>query len=55
MWAAGQGHTEVVKLLLGRAARTDLRDDRGMTALDIARATDHREVVDALTAARPSK
>ncbi|HEY8708225.1 MAG TPA: ankyrin repeat domain-containing protein, partial [Burkholderiaceae bacterium] len=45
MWAAGQGHADVVKLLLARGARTDLRDDRGMSALDIARQTHQAESV----------
>jgi ankyrin repeat protein len=37
MWAAGQGQAEVVTVLLAHGARTDLRDDRGMRAEDIAR------------------
>jgi ankyrin repeat protein len=37
MWAAGQGHADAVRLLLSRGARPDMRDDRGMTAFDIAR------------------
>jgi len=43
MWAAGQGHTEVVRLLLARGARADLRDDRGLTAAAIARAAGHAD------------
>ncbi len=38
MWAAGQGHRETVALLLSRGANRDLKDDRKLTALDIARA-----------------
>jgi hypothetical protein len=45
MWAAGQGHAEVVRLLLQRGARSDLRDDRGFSAIDIARQQAHAEVV----------
>ena len=37
MWAAGYGKTETVKALLDAGARADLRDNRGKTALDIAR------------------
>lgn len=37
MWAAGQGHVGAVKLLLARGAELAARDDRGMTALDIAK------------------
>ena len=36
MWAAGQGQEATVRLLLARGAKTDLRDDRGLTAYDIA-------------------
>ena len=37
MWAAGQGKVDAVKLLLTRGAQRDLRDDRGLTAAEIAR------------------
>ena len=37
MWAAGYGRTEVVRVLLDAGARVDRRDDRGKSALDIAR------------------
>ena len=37
MWAAGQGHIATVRLLLARGAQIELRDDRGLTALDIAK------------------
>jgi len=37
MWAAGYGRDETVKALLESGARTDLRDNRGKTAEDIAR------------------
>jgi ankyrin repeat protein len=45
MWAAGQGQAEAVKLLLARGARTDQRDDRGLTALEIARQAQQAPVV----------
>src|SRR5436190_16594015 len=37
MWAAGYGRAETVKLLLAAGAKADLKDNRGKTALDIAR------------------
>lgn len=37
MWAAGYGRTDTVQALLAAGARVELRDDRGKTALDIAR------------------
>ena len=37
MWAAGFGKTATVKALLDAGARADLKDNRGKTALDIAR------------------
>ncbi len=37
MWAAGFGKTATVKALLDAGARTDLKDNRGKTALDMAR------------------
>jgi ankyrin repeat protein len=39
MWAAGYDQTQTVSLLLARGANRDLRDDRGMTARDIAEQT----------------
>jgi hypothetical protein len=50
MWAAGQGQADVVKLLLERGARADLRDDRGFTAAQIARDAGHAQVVAMLAA-----
>jgi hypothetical protein len=40
-----------VRLLLARGARRDLRDDRGLTAADIARQTGHADVAALLDAA----
>ncbi len=48
MWAAGQGQAQVVTLLLRRGARAELRDDRGLNALDIARQQSHTEVAQLL-------
>jgi ankyrin repeat protein len=39
--AAGQGHTEVVKLLLERGANHSVRDTNGRSALDLAEAGGH--------------
>jgi ankyrin repeat protein len=36
MWAAGYDRTETVQLLLARGANPALKDNRGMTAKDIA-------------------
>jgi len=37
MWAAGYGRDDAIRALLEAGARTDLRDNRGKTAQDIAR------------------
>ena len=37
MWAAGYGKTEAVEILLKLGADTTLKDNRGMTALMIAK------------------
>ncbi len=37
MWAAGYGKTETVQALLAAGASAELKDDRGKTALEIAR------------------
>ena len=50
MWAAGQGQAEVVKLLLERGARIDLKDDRGFTAAQIAREAGHAALAQQLAA-----
>ena len=48
MWAAGQGQADAVRLLLERGAKRDLRDDRGLTAAEIARQADHAGVADVI-------
>jgi ankyrin repeat protein len=45
MWAAGYGKTETVRALLDAGARAELKDDRGKTALDIAREGSYAETV----------
>ena len=52
MWAAGFGKTAAVKVLLDAGARTDLRDNRGLTALDMAREGKHDETAKILASAR---
>ena len=45
MWAAGYGKTETMQALLAAGARAELKDDRGKTALDIAREGNFDEAV----------
>ena len=45
MWAAGQGHVETVKLLLAKGANKSLKDERGLTALEMAKEAKHEVVV----------
>ena len=51
MWAAWEGHTEVVRLLLGRGAEVDARTTTGYTALLLASREGYRETTDVLLAA----
>ena len=48
MWASGQGHAETVKLLLAKGANKLLKDERGLTAMDMAKEAKHAPVVDLL-------
>jgi ankyrin repeat protein len=48
MWAAGQGHTEAVRRLLDQGANKLLKDDRGLTAWDMAQKGDHAAVMQLL-------
>ena len=50
MWAAGQGQADAVKLLLSRGADRGLKDDRSLTALEMARQGGHVAVVELLEA-----
>ena len=50
MWAAGYGRTDTVKLLLAAGAKANLKDNRGKTALDIAREGKFDETIKALGA-----
>jgi ankyrin repeat protein len=51
MWAAGYGRTETVKALLEAGAKSDFKDNRGKTALDIAREQRHAETAQLLESA----
>ncbi len=54
--AAGGGHTEVVRLLLARGARVDVRNGwDGNTPLRSARANNHRDIVELLRKAGAKK
>jgi uncharacterized protein len=48
MWAAGYGHAETVRMLIDSGARIDVVDDRGKSALDMAREFKHAETIDVL-------
>lgn len=45
MWAAGYGKTETMQALLAAGAKAELKDDRGKSALDIAREGNFVETV----------
>ena len=47
---AALGHADVVQLLLARGARTEILDEQGQTALDLARAKGHEHIAVLLTA-----
>jgi ankyrin repeat protein len=62
MWAAGYADgagtddiREVLGLLVAHGASPDARDDRGKTAVEIARDLGHREVADYLVAQSPAR
>ena len=62
MWAAGYADgagiddiKEVLALLIAHGAALDIHDDRGKTALDIARNLGHREIADYLAAQSPAR
>ena len=53
MWAAGYGRTEAARVLLEAGAKTEPRDNRGKTALDMAREGNYAETVSLLEARKP--
>jgi ankyrin repeat protein len=62
MWAAGYADgagvediKQVLALLIARGAALDARDDRGLTAHEIARDLGHREIADYLAAQSPAR
>ena len=52
MWAAGFGKTATVQALLDAGARPELKDNRGLTALDMAREGKFEETAKVLANAR---
>jgi len=48
MWAAGQGHTQTVQLLLAKGANKLLKDERGLTAWDMAQEAKHADIANLL-------
>jgi ankyrin repeat protein len=54
MWAAGYGRTDTVQALLAAGAKPGLKDDRGKTALDIAREGNFPDTVKLLETALKS-
>ena len=54
MWAAGYGRVDTMRALLEAGAKPDLKDDRGKTALDIARDNKEAAAVSVLEAAAPA-
>jgi ankyrin repeat protein len=62
MWAAGYADgagiediRDMLALLIARGAALDARDDRGLTAHEIARDLGHREIADYLAAQNPAR
>jgi ankyrin repeat protein len=52
MWAAGYGHADTARALIEAGARVDAVDNRGKSALDMAREFKHAQTVDVLEQAR---
>jgi hypothetical protein len=52
MWAAGYDRADTVRLLLAKGARQDLRDNRGLTAREIAEQVHASKVASLLDAPR---
>ena len=44
LYVVQEGHLEIVKLLLKKGAKRDVRDNTGKTALDFAKERDHKEI-----------
>jgi len=53
MWAAGYGRVDTMRALLDAGAKPGLKDDRGKTALDIARDNKEAAAVGVLEATSP--
>jgi ankyrin repeat protein len=54
MWAAGAGSESTVQALLERGADASLRDDRGLTAGEIAGKAGHTSTAGMLTGRSPA-
>jgi ankyrin repeat protein len=54
MWASGYGHADTVRALIAAGARVDPVDNRGKSALDMAREFKHVETVELLERAMRS-
>ena len=52
IWAANQGHTDIVQTLLDRGADVNAKDDHGGTALTRAAGFGHTHTVEILLAPR---
>jgi ankyrin repeat protein len=52
MWAAGYGKTDTVRALIDAGARVDPVDNRGKTALDMAREYQHAQTAEVLERAQ---
>jgi len=52
MWAAGYGKTDTVRALIDAGARIDPVDNRGKSALDMAREYQHAPTVEVLEQAQ---
>ena len=44
MWAAGQGHAETARFLVSKGANKSLKDERGLTALEMAKEAGHAQI-----------
>ena len=48
MWSSSYGHEPMVRYLLGQGAEKQAKDNRGLTALELARGAGHALVIAAL-------
>jgi ankyrin repeat protein len=55
MYAAIYNNTEIIKLLVEKGARLGIKDNRGFTALDHAKASESMEAIELLSNAMAKK